>query len=64
MQDAEALHAEMRTRGLVVMGRRQQTMLFWRLLGALIRDRRQFRCLVHCFQVQTESAVLSRFELF
>ena len=44
--DAE-IHEEMRGRGLVVMGRKQQTMLFWRVQGALTRDRRQFRCTVH-----------------
>ena len=48
--DEEDIDAEMRARGLVVMGRKQQTLLFWRLLGTLIRDRRQFRCIVHCFQ--------------
>jgi hypothetical protein len=48
--DEEDLNAEMRARGLVVMGRKQQTLLFWRLLGTLIRDRRQFRCIAHCFQ--------------
>ena len=47
--DAE-IHEEMRGRGLVVMGQKQQTMLFWKVLGALMRDRRQFRCTVHCFQ--------------
>ena len=48
--DEEEINAEMRARGLVVMGRKQQMQLFQQLTLTLSRDRRQFRCIVHCFQ--------------